>query len=1356
MDPKEEKKKLPARGYVPKSKLGNVAVKEAPEELKKKHAPLTDGTLDAINDARAMAPSLTADKLAATAPPTLSKPVTTASAKPTAAPKKPKATEPKKYLPKAPPPVADTMSDVKKREDRFKAAVEEHYAYPDPEEYGGEDSDKYFKKTTKIEEKRIELIGKKEADKQLDTYEKAQKNFEEKGHYALDTQIFIPVTRRAFYPFIRETYADIFGLEPKTGEVKVDKEACEKLMKAGQQSVEAFLYQRFVKEYIRQASPYRGILVYHGLGSGKTCTSIAAAEALYGVANKKIIVMTPFSLRANFLRELTFCGFRHYSLNNHWVKVPILVRKLIRDETGKLMESTGVKKHVELYAKSVLSMSDAFFDRLVANKAPLWLPDFTLPPNYNDSATISQADRDQIRAQINETINNRITFINYNGVGKKQLRAWACEAKTKGKTIFDDAVIVIDEIHNLVRLMQGAIIPFLQDRPGVTRRRKIKAEPITPGRWMPNLCPPEKEEENEDVDLKKEQEEAAEEEEAVEMEGATAAKAKATLESTPAEYPNYNRAFLFYRLLVGAKNSKIIGLSGTPITNFPEEVAILANVLGGYLDAFEFSVSGLASPRIPELKALLDKDPRTDLVQIIQKDKGLGVLCTIFQEGYIKVLDETGKFQGVKYDESAQEIIEEIYERLKAEASTKGITFGTPTYKSYARLPPDGDEFRPYFVNTTTNDIINETLLQKRITGLISYYKGSKEEFMPRVVEDEVVQCEMSEYMLSKYVEARQAELKKEEGKKGEPDDIYGIVEMFAKSRNPSSYRFRSRAICNFVFPDGITRPFPDSLRKMEQEVKEIEDLDVADRQTEGLQDATEAERAALEEAIDQDKAAAAQQQEEDAKSQAELEPETAPTAAAPAAASLVDAAADAAESVAEAVQDAVTGVTKQEAKTYEDLLREAMTKLSDNKDKYLTLDGPTQEQRLSYYSPKLDKILRKIEESPGPALVYSQFVTVEGLGVLRLALQANGYDEIRLTDAARASDIALTPESEASIRKGPGVRRFVTFSGEGTRDQRAVALNIFNGKFADLPRKIANIFAQTDESIADKTKTYQALQNRHGEICKVIGISGAGAEGISLKCVRQVHIMEPFWNMVRIDQVKGRAIRICSHADLPDDERNVSIYTYIAYFTEAQIKPSAVEAAGPKVDFTLLQRDKNETSDQKVYNVADRKDKINEGLLKVMKSAAIDCLMNLPDNEESDPDKQYSCFTTAETDASKPMFLPDIAKDKAETDTNRAVKETASAVALGKETVPEAAARETARLIRPKETVERETVKLIDRAGNEVEYSIDLKDAKTRSYYFFALKDLLQEKALGEMTKDPIRDGYSGIVVYKTPLKIR
>jgi hypothetical protein len=104
---------------------------------------------------------------------------------------------------------------------------------------------------------------------------------------------YVPETRRGFSEFIKETY-DEFML--KTGDDRTPTPAGEK-----------YPYQKFIREYMRQASPYRGILVYHGLGSGKTCTSIATAEALYGKADKKIIVLTPISLQENFINELSVC-----------------------------------------------------------------------------------------------------------------------------------------------------------------------------------------------------------------------------------------------------------------------------------------------------------------------------------------------------------------------------------------------------------------------------------------------------------------------------------------------------------------------------------------------------------------------------------------------------------------------------------------------------------------------------------------------------------------------------------------------------------------------------------------------------------------------------------------------------------------------------------------------------------------------------------------------------------------------------------------------------------------------------------------------------------------------------------------
>jgi hypothetical protein len=66
--------------------------------------------------------------------------------------------------------------------------------------------------------------------------------------------------------------------------------------------------QRVVRRFLG-GSPYRGVLVFHGLGSGKTCAAVAAAEALsarHGM--RDVVVMLPASLRANFEAGLAACG----------------------------------------------------------------------------------------------------------------------------------------------------------------------------------------------------------------------------------------------------------------------------------------------------------------------------------------------------------------------------------------------------------------------------------------------------------------------------------------------------------------------------------------------------------------------------------------------------------------------------------------------------------------------------------------------------------------------------------------------------------------------------------------------------------------------------------------------------------------------------------------------------------------------------------------------------------------------------------------------------------------------------------------------------------------------------------------
>jgi hypothetical protein len=1130
--------------------------------------------------------------------------------------------------------------------------------------------------------------------KLLGEYEDNQEKDETDNPYLTDVQIYMPETRKAFNKFIYDSYRKTFTL-PVPG--PPNREACADLFKSsGSAGVEAFLYQKFIREYIRQASPYRGVLVYHGLGSGKTCSSIAAAEALYGVAQKKVIVMTPSSLRGNFLNEISFCGFRHYQLQNFWV--PFKVEKKERGKSGE-----------EVYMRTVLSLGDNFMKRFMQrpdNRRIMWLPDFSKKPEEYNYTKLTPEQQFDIRAQVTETINQRIKFVNYNGVTAKQLKKWACSRDFNGNGMFDNSVIVIDEIHNLTRLMQGSIVPYMIARPG--KMRKVPVEPVEPGPWYPKICGLEYIEftvNTVDEKLVKEisqiislhsrttnlraekvsngtkykisalpQGQAKQFDETgklvaiiedkdaqedlmtifkelyadIAKKGITISEPRLNDDSTT----NYKRSFLLYRLISGARNSKIIGLSGTPIINFPEELGILANLLAGYIECVEFNVNFISEEIIKAFDVAIDKLSRTDIIRKKKTGNTYSYVVSIFPSGYVKHF-EGEKFVGIKQQTDAQESLKEVFELIKAEAMKLGLTIGDKVnYKAYPRLPIDEETFRGVsgkFIDAASLQIKNEKVLKKRLTGIISYYKGSKEEYMPRVIEDKVINCHMSDYVLEKYTEARRAEIdveaKKKEGDKG---DIFADVEMYAKKKNPSSYRFRSRAICNFAFPKSIDRPFPDDELIVDTEVgtanEELNDVvEVAYQSNEADETNTVVEQALEaggEDEIDDENDAAVIAAEDAAIEGPEEEEGGAAAAgiAAKAATTIGEAATGLYETLSEAASEsfavvsAAAGATPMRMMSYQERVAAAMTTLDAQRDAFLKVDG-----ELKTYSPKLYEMIKKINASEGSNLVYSQFKTVEGLGVLGIALKANGYKEIKLTEDTYGGGISLSAESIESIKKGPGAeKRFISFTGEGGRNLRNAVLNIFNGRFENLPPSISEVFASASKNPVTG-KSYTDTLNKYGDICWVIGITGAGAEGISLKCVRGVHIYEPYWNMVRLDQVKGRAIRICSHADLPYDERTVRIYTYVSLFAPAQLSGGG---SGARVDSTLQVTDRGETSDQKVLNVSMRKQEINTKLLTLMKEVAVDCELNKTEN-----DADIQCFSIM-GESTQYMFDPDLDTD--------------------------------------------------------------------------------------------------------------
>jgi hypothetical protein len=154
--------------------------------------------------------------------------------------------------------------------------------------------------------------------------------------------------------------------------------------------------------------------------------------------------------------------------------------------------------------------------------------------------------------------------------------------------------------------------------------------------------------------------------------------------------------------------------------------------------------------------------------------------------------------------------------------------------------------------------------------------------------------------------------------------------------------------------------------------------------------------------------------------------------------------------------------------------------------------------------------------------------------------------------------------------------------------------------------------------------------------------ITQSGAEGISLNNVRQVHIMEPYWNKVRTDQVKGRAIRVCSHADLPPDQRVVDTFFYIMKFSKEQLEKGLVNQ-------TFKIKDKSMTTDQTILSIAESKEHLNSSILNVMKSSAIDCELNKKQNGFTQACYWFSLdkdHPTTMTNSMKYLFHPLIHTD--------------------------------------------------------------------------------------------------------------
>ena len=222
----------------------------------------------------------------------------------------------------------------------------------------------------------------------------------------------------------REIYVNFINslFEPYKRELEENREniSCDTIGKSNS-DFSLLTHQKIVRDYMNLYTPYRGLLLYHGLGSGKTCTSIAIAEGMKD--SKSIIIMTPASLRANYIGELKKCGDLLYKKNQFWEWISI-------EQQPEAL--TTISAILNLPQEYIRRHGGAFFVNIKKKS------------NYDD---LSDTNKRILEEQLDEMIRQKYKFINYNGLREKRL-----EEMTSGytKNIFDNGVVIIDEAHNFI------------------------------------------------------------------------------------------------------------------------------------------------------------------------------------------------------------------------------------------------------------------------------------------------------------------------------------------------------------------------------------------------------------------------------------------------------------------------------------------------------------------------------------------------------------------------------------------------------------------------------------------------------------------------------------------------------------------------------------------------------------------------------------------------------------------------------------------------------------------------------------------------------------------------------------------